>query len=163
MTVTWIEGRSTHSDLTAEVYELAKPVDGDYRDVTFFVDLLRDSADRVLELGCGTGRFQLPLLAAGVDVEGLDHSEGMLTRCRALAAERGLRPTLRLDDMATFRVDETYDVVLIACGLIKELPSSDLVRRCLSGCRAALRPGGRLYVDLVPPGPRDKDWTICAW
>ncbi|MEV4118519.1 class I SAM-dependent methyltransferase [Micromonospora sp. NPDC049645] len=151
MTVTWLADRSTHSDLTAEVYQLAKPIDGDYRDVSFYVDLLRGGSGRVLELGCGTGRLQLPLLAAGIDVEGLDHSEGMLERCRAHADERGLHPTLRLGDMATFRVDDPYDVVLLASGLIKELPGRDLARQCLSACRAALRPGGRLYVDLVPP------------
>lgn len=47
---------------------------------------LRDRG-RVLEIGIGTGRIALPLIAAGVDLVGLDLSAPMLERLAAKAAE----------------------------------------------------------------------------
>jgi malonyl-CoA O-methyltransferase len=44
------------------------------------------SGRRVLDVGCGTGRYALPLAARGAEVTAIDFSEGMLARARAKAA-----------------------------------------------------------------------------
>jgi SAM-dependent methyltransferase len=44
------------------------------------------SGQPVLDLGCGTGRLLLPLLPAGVDIDGADVSGDMLRHCRERAA-----------------------------------------------------------------------------
>src|SRR5215208_1494533 len=48
------------------------------------------SRQRVLELGCGTGRVTFPLARAGVSIVGVDRSEAMLARAqnRRRAADR---------------------------------------------------------------------------
>jgi SAM-dependent methyltransferase len=43
-----------------------------------------------LDLGCGTGRLLLPLLAEGLDVDGTDVSPDMLAHARAAAAAAGV-------------------------------------------------------------------------
>jgi ubiquinone/menaquinone biosynthesis C-methylase UbiE len=48
----------------------------------------------VLDLGCGTGRVMLPLLAAGIEIDGCDVSEDMLYWCRERAKREGLTPAL---------------------------------------------------------------------
>ena len=45
-----------------------------------------------LDLACGAGRILLPLLEAGLDVDGVDVSADMLAHTERLATERGLQP-----------------------------------------------------------------------
>ena len=54
------------------------------------------AAERVLEVGVGTGRIALPLLREGVNVVGVDISSEMLVRLRMNAG--GLQPPLALAD-----------------------------------------------------------------
>ena len=44
----------------------------------------------VLEVMCGSGRFLVPLAAAGIDIDGIDASEDMLAACARKCAEHGV-------------------------------------------------------------------------
>jgi ubiquinone/menaquinone biosynthesis C-methylase UbiE len=61
------------------------PIGGD---VAFYGYLARGSGGGVLELACGTGRIALALAEAGLDVTGVDISEGMLSVARRKAVAR---------------------------------------------------------------------------
>ena len=66
-------------------------------DVSFYVDEAVRSGGPVLELGVGTGRIAIPIAAVGIQVVGVDLSEGMLEVAREraeLAAVIG-RPAAR--------------------------------------------------------------------
>ena len=47
-------------------------------DVDFYEGLARATGGPVLELACGTGRIALPLAERGLDITGVDASDGML-------------------------------------------------------------------------------------
>jgi len=51
---------------------------------------IRRFGEPALDLGCGTGRLLLPLLAEGLDVDGTDISADMLDRAREAAAAAGI-------------------------------------------------------------------------
>lgn len=142
--------RSGHSNLTAEIYEISHPTEAEYKDVDYFLDALGEEPGRVLELACGTGRFLAPLLAAGISMEGLDHSPEMLALCARNCARRGVVAPLHLADMASFELPRRYDAILVGAGAIKELPGRELVLQSLRSCRRALVPGGSLLIDLLP-------------
>lgn len=55
----------------------------------FYLALAREMGGPALELGCGTGRFTIPLAQAGIDVTGLDLAAAMLDRAREKAGDRG--------------------------------------------------------------------------
>jgi 2-polyprenyl-3-methyl-5-hydroxy-6-metoxy-1,4-benzoquinol methylase len=59
------------------------PIGGD---VAFYERLARDTGGGVLELACGTGRIALALAEAGLEITGVDISEGMLSVARQKAA-----------------------------------------------------------------------------
>jgi 2-polyprenyl-3-methyl-5-hydroxy-6-metoxy-1,4-benzoquinol methylase len=61
------------------------PIPGD---VAFYERLAQETGGPVLELACGTGRIALALAEKGLDVTGVDISDGMLTVARHKAAGR---------------------------------------------------------------------------
>lgn len=57
-------------------------------DLACFEAAIRRFGEPALDLGCGTGRVLIPLLAAGLDVDGSDVSADMVAAARAKASER---------------------------------------------------------------------------
>src|SRR5476651_689835 len=64
-------------------------------ELAYYRAVIERSGQPALDLGCGAGRLLLPLLAAGLDVDGVDLSPDMLAQAAALGAAQGLTPTLR--------------------------------------------------------------------
>src|SRR6516164_9668674 len=71
-------------------------------DVAFYEQLARETGGPVLELGCGTGRIALALAQRGLDITGIDVSDGMLTLARRKAAAC---PALVRDHLALINQD----------------------------------------------------------
>src|SRR5919108_3722018 len=79
----------------------------------FFRSAVERFGAPVLDLGCGTGRLLLPLLGAGVDVDGVDVSEDMLELCRARAEREGLTPRLFAQAAAQLDLPRRYHTIYI--------------------------------------------------
>lgn len=90
---------------------------------------------RVLDLGCGKGRFARPLAEAGAVVYGIDLSHAMLADAAGVGRVRG--SARRLPFAA-----ETFDAV-IAVEVFEHLAAIDDV---LAEARRVLRPGGILAI-----------------
>ena len=93
------------------------------------------SGRRVLDLGCGKGRFARPLAEAGAELIGIDLSAAMLADARGIARVRG--SARRLPFAAG-----SFDAV-IAVEVFEHLAAIDDV---LSEARRVLRPGGILAI-----------------
>ena len=101
-------------------------------------------ADRVLELGCGSGRVLAVLADRVRELCGVDSSE------EALALARTRLPAsvaLHRADMETFDVGGGFDRVLIPFNAIYCLPDLASVRRTFVQAERALAPGGLLVFD----------------
>ena len=126
-------------------------------DIPFYVREAARSGGTVLELGCGTGRVTLPIARSGVDVVGLDNSEGMLEQARGKARllEDGHGAIdLRLGDMRDFSLGRTFPLVIIPFrGFLALLSVEDQVR-CLTSIREHLEPDGRLTFNIFVPDPQ---------
>ncbi|MEH2243187.1 hypothetical protein [Nostoc sp.] len=61
---------TAYGPLCTEVYEITKPIDRDYPDVRYYIRHLSSIGGRILEAMVGTGRLLIPLLEAGINVEG---------------------------------------------------------------------------------------------
>lgn len=73
-------------------------------------------AERILELGCGTGAHAEHLARLGYTIHGVDMSEEMLARAEArkgaLPTDVAARLSFGCGDVRTVRTGETYDVVI---------------------------------------------------
>lgn len=103
------------------------------------------AGEQVLDMGCGTGRFTVPLAQSGAQVTGLDLSEAMLAVAASKLDEQGLRAEMRQGDMARLPFpDSSFDTVTSMLALM-HIPLKDrpAVFREVS---RVLKPGGRMLL-----------------
>jgi SAM-dependent methyltransferase len=139
---------SSYGKLATEVYDITKPIGHSFGDVEFYLGRLRSCTGRVLEPAVGTGRVIIPLLEAGIEVEGIDNSAEMLAICRARCAERGLDPVLYEGDMVSLSLPESYEAIIVPAGSFHLIERREESLGTLKRFREHLLPGGRLIVDL---------------
>jgi SAM-dependent methyltransferase len=105
------------------------------------------SDDDVLDMGCGTGRFTIPLAERARSVTGLDMSPMMLATARKKLADRGLDADLHEGDMADLPfADASFDAVVSMLALM-HIPRQDR-QQVFREVARVLRPGGRLLVGV---------------
>ena len=85
----------------------------DARAVRFWVNHLVKLGGPLLELACGTGKYVLPVSAAGVDIVGLDRSEPMLAEAHRKAGEAAHPLKLVAGDMRGFQFKTKFRCVLM--------------------------------------------------
>jgi ubiquinone/menaquinone biosynthesis C-methylase UbiE len=105
------------------------------------------AGQQVLDMGCGTGRFTVPMAELGAEVTGLDLSRAMLDVAGGKLAARGLKAELREGDMAHLPFpDESFDVVTSMLALM-HIPLQDRPA-VWSEVRRVLRPGGKMLLGV---------------
>lgn len=103
----------------------------------------RDST--VLDMGCGTGRFTIPLARAGARMTGLDLTEAMLDQARAKSGAAQVDIEFRQGDMASLPFpDSSFDVVTSMLALM-HIPLSDR-QSVFNEVARVLKPGGRMLL-----------------
>jgi SAM-dependent methyltransferase len=120
-------------------------------DFEAFRDAIARGDGPALEVGCGTGRLLLPLLAAGLDVDGVDISASMLTVARHRIDTRGLQTTLHCQAMQHLDLPRRYATIVIPCGTFVLIVDKRDALEVLRRLRRHLRPGGRLVFNLFLP------------
>jgi ubiquinone/menaquinone biosynthesis C-methylase UbiE len=139
---------TSYGALCTEVYDLTKPVGGSHPLIDYHLRCLAGTRGRILEAGVGTGRVLIPLLEAGLLVDGVDRSEHMLASCRRNCATRNLSPTLYQANLETMDLPERYEAILITGASFMLVDKREAAEATLRNFARHLVPGGRLYVDL---------------
>jgi SAM-dependent methyltransferase len=137
--------------LCTEAYDLTKPIGRDYPDIPYFIRHLSARGGRILEGMVGTGRLLIPLLEAGLQVEGIDSSPDMLAACRRNCAARGLDPILHHGSIEDFSLSGKFSAIVVTLGSFMLLGHRAAAIAALQSCARHLEPNGRLFVDLEIP------------
>jgi SAM-dependent methyltransferase len=127
-----------------------------FRDTKWTPEELR--GQRVLEVGCGAGRFTQVLLDAGVELFSMDYSSAV----DACWGNNGPHPQLTLVQADLFRMpfpEGSFDKVF-CYGVIQHTPD---VRKAFMSLVPFLKPGGKIAVDVYPKTPWITRWTAKYW
>ncbi len=103
-----------------------------------------------LDLGCGTGRLLTPLLAEGLDVDGVDVSADMLAYARRNAETVGANPLLEAQPMHRLDLPRRYRTIFMI-GAFELAGDREQGRETLRRAYAHLDPGGALLVNHELP------------
>ncbi len=137
-----------YGSLASRVYELDKPVGHSFGDVEFYLAALRDLSGPVLEPAVGSGRVLIPLLRAGLDVDGFDASPEMLAICRENCKAAGLTTRLSHARFEDFNCDREHAAIVVPAGSFQLITSFKAAIAVLERFHAHLTTGGCLLIDL---------------
>lgn len=100
-------------------------------------------AQRVLDVGCGTGEHARHLHRLGFDVDGVDLEPAFV----ALAAAKCPWGHFEVGDMTALNLPGRYDAVVCLFSAIGYVRTVDALRRTLVGMAEHLNPGGVVVID----------------
>ncbi len=152
-----------YEGLVAQVYDLWFPPGAEYEDEHFYRSAVEMGDGPALEIACGTGRLLLPLLQAGLDVEGTDISADMLAICKSKGEAAGVRPRLHAGAMQTMDLGKKFRTIIIPYCSFQLLLNRDDAMAALSRFHKHLEPGGKLYVSNYTPWDdlhSEKTWYV---
>jgi SAM-dependent methyltransferase len=124
-------------------------------------ELIRQT-DRVLLIGCGSGRDLIPLVERGYKVTGLDPVPELVDLAKANLARRGLSAPVHAGFIETWDPPEMYDVVLFSGACYSYVRPSARRAATLRRIRTRLTAEGRIiinYMGLVRQSPLSTELT----
>jgi SAM-dependent methyltransferase len=128
-------------------------------ELPFFRQAIERFGQPVLDVGCGTGRLLLPLLYAGIDIDGCDISGDMLQHCRRKATSAGFNPHLYEQPMHAFDLPRQYKTIYI-CGSFGLAGSRENDLETLRRCYAHLAENGALLLNIQAEYASPELWQL---
>ena len=101
-----------------------------------------------MDLACGTGVLCEILKKAGMEVWGMDFSEGMIDIARQ--GSEGIHYDVA--DMITYRPEKQFDLVTCTGDAVNHIPALSDVEKIFANVYAYLAPGGYFVFDLLNEG-----------
>jgi SAM-dependent methyltransferase len=135
-----VDARSDGASRRRKVVEL---------EVAWLIEVLKLEPGRtVLDLGCGPGLYATQLASRGLTVTGIDYAHCAIAYAREQAASQGLDITYRYQDYLSLEDEGAFDAVLLVNGDYSSHSAAER-RRLLGHIHRALKPGGRLALDVL--------------
>jgi SAM-dependent methyltransferase len=137
---------STYGERVAEVYD-DWYAEYDQHAISVLVELAH--GERALELGIGTGRIALPLIANNVEVHGIDAAPSMVARMRAKPG--GDRIPVSIGNFADVPIEGEFALIYIVFNTFFALLSQGEQVRCFANVAAHLTPSGCFLIEAFVP------------
>ncbi|CRX38364.1 class I SAM-dependent methyltransferase [Estrella lausannensis] len=122
------------------------------KNARFIIKALRLSGnERVLDVGCGSGRYVFVFRELGFAIEGIDFSPFLIEIAKKEAKKQSLSPTLfHLGDIRTSALSPQYDTLLslfTSFGYFSDAENLNV----LKAMRGKVRSKGKLFLDYLNP------------
>lgn len=124
-------------------------------DIEFYLEWAEKTGGSVLELGCGTGRISWELAKSGINVVGLDLSDGMLEKAEFKRVNHpdNIQKLAEFvqGDMRDFNLDQKFRLIIIPFRSWQVIISPEDQRRSLQAIHRHLNKDGILIINLFDP------------
>ena len=110
----------------------------------------KESAQTILDLGCGTGNHSIPLARRGYKVHGVDLSEDMLAHAVEKAQKETIKypPVFSQGDVRSVDLGKQFDAALMMFAVLGYQLTNEDVIATLRTVRNHLKPGGLFIFDV---------------
>jgi ubiquinone/menaquinone biosynthesis C-methylase UbiE len=113
-----------------------------------------EPGQRLLDVGCGSGREAIGFARAGLSVVGIDVAPAMIAVARERGRHAGLAIEFAVAEPLTWPAgDRRFDAIYFSPGIYSHIPGRDRRVHTLARLRDLLTPGGMIVVGpiLAPP------------
>ena len=156
------ETNYTYRGLIVEYWDLLRGDTSKWSSRPYFLKLIQDSGQPVLDVACGTGRVLIDYAQEGIDIDGVDISPEMIDLCRANADRAGLKPNLQAQAMQHLDLPRRYQTIIVPSSSFLHLTNLQDARQALQCFYDHLNPGGLLAMSLriYEPDPAAAEWEM---
>jgi SAM-dependent methyltransferase len=137
---------NSYRSLCTQVYEIDKPT-APADALEFLLHYAREAKGPILEPMSGSGRYLVPLLEAGFDVDGIDASPAMMAVCRQKCDELGVRTNLFEGFIQEVELSRQYGLAIIPAGSFTLITDPRDALVCLKKLFDCLLPGAKLVLE----------------
>lgn len=134
-------------NLCAEFFDLDKPVPH-IVEYAFYNEYLANATGPILEPMCGTGRYFIPFLENGYDLEGFDASPFMLNALKQKCAEKNIHPKVWEQFLEDVNQEKKYNLIFIPDSSFCLFLDTPKIKQCLQTIYDLLQPGGTFVFDV---------------
>jgi methyltransferase family protein len=154
---------NSYKKLCTEFYDIDKPSPPEDA-FNFFLEYAKKASGPILEPMCGSGRFLIPLLERGFDIDGTDASSYMLQACRDHCSRIDLTPTLLEQSLDDIELTRRYSLVIIPAGSFCLITDQGAVEEGLKRIYELMLPEATFVLEIVRlpsslPPPGTGSWT----
>lgn len=141
---------NNYKSLCTEFYDTDKPIAPEDA-LSYYLNEAKCSMQPVLEPMCGSGRFLIPILEAGINIEGTDASAEMLESCRNKCRDKKQNPVLFYQKIQEQMLPRKYGMAFIPSGSFGLITNTDDVKESLKRIHDCLLPEGKLFIETETP------------
>lgn len=148
--------------MIVEYWDLLRGDTSKWSSRPYFLKVIQDSGEPVLDVACGTGRILLDYMQEGIDIDGVDISPEMISKAHEKAARLGLTPNLYVQAMQDLDIPRRYQTIIVPSSSFLHLTNVPDIQKALKCFYEHLKPGGSLAMSLrvMDPNPDEVEWEI---
>jgi len=148
-----------YKKLSTQVYDITKP-QAPADALEFYLLHLESANEPVLEPMSGSGRFLIPFLERGIDIDGVDASPHMLKTCRDQCQRKELIPVLYQQLLQELNLPRQYGYIFIPDSSFGLIADRQAAKDSLQRMYEHLRPRGKLVLEVQTPRAQPKGLEV---
>jgi SAM-dependent methyltransferase len=139
-----------YPDYFARFYDVIYHQVRDGVDNRFYLEKIKNTKGKVLEIGSGTGRLLVEALENGADIYGIDISPSMIDVLKAKLTP-AQQKRISLQNITDFKSETNFDLIIAPFRVFMHLTEKTDQMNALNNVNHHLNPGGSFIFDVFVP------------